>query len=70
VLPARSGVAIEPLYPQAPAAAQVDAQLYALPALTDALRLGRPRELKLARELVEQYVMSPPQALRFMPSEA
>jgi hypothetical protein len=53
------GVAIEPLYPQAPAAAQVDAQLYVLLALTDALRLGRPREVKLARELVEQYVMTP-----------
>nr|GFC08845.1 hypothetical protein [Tanacetum cinerariifolium] len=38
------GVTIEPLYPQAPAAVQVDAQLYALLALTDALRLGRPRE--------------------------
>jgi hypothetical protein len=50
------GIAVEPLYPQAPAAAQQDAQLYGLLALTDALRLGRPREVKLARQLVEQQL--------------
>nr|GFD55912.1 hypothetical protein [Tanacetum cinerariifolium] len=50
---------IEPLYHQAPAAAQLDAQLYALLALTDALRLGRPREVKLARQLLEQQMASP-----------
>ena len=50
------GIAVEPLYPQAPAAAQQDAQLYALLALTDALRLGRPREVKLARQLMEQQL--------------
>jgi hypothetical protein len=53
------GVAVEPLYPQAPAAAQQDAQLYGLLALTDALRLGRPREVKLARHLLEQQVVAP-----------
>jgi hypothetical protein len=36
------GVAVESLYLQAPAAAQQDAQLYGLLALTDALRLERP----------------------------
>ena len=50
------GIAVEPLYPQAPAAAQQDTQLYGLLALTDALRLGRPREVKLARQLVEQQL--------------
>ena len=54
------GVAVEPLYPQAPAAAQQDASFYALLALTDALRLGRPREVKLARQLLEQSVVVPP----------
>lgn len=52
------GVAVEPLYPQAAAAAQ-DAALYALLALTDALRLGRPREVKLARQLLEQHLLAP-----------
>lgn len=51
------GIAVEPLYPQAPAAAQQDNQLYGLLALTDALRLGRPREVKLARQLVEQQLI-------------
>lgn len=50
------GIAVEPLYPQAPAAAQHDCQLYGLLALTDALRLGRPREVKLARQLLEQQL--------------
>jgi hypothetical protein len=52
------GVAVEPLYPQAPAAAQQDAELYGLLALTDALRLGRPREVKLARQLLEQQLIA------------
>jgi hypothetical protein len=53
------GVAIEPLYRQAPAAAAHDADLYALLALIDALRLGRPREVKLARQLLEQQLLAP-----------
>lgn len=53
------GVAVEPLYPQAPAAAAQDAALYNLLALTDALRLGRPREVKLARQLLEQQLLVP-----------
>lgn len=53
------GVAVEPLYPQVPAAAAHDASLYALLALTDALRLGRPREVKLARQLLEQHLLAP-----------
>jgi hypothetical protein len=53
------GIAVEPLYPQAPAAAAQDEGLYALLALTDALRLGRPREVTLARQLLEQQVLVP-----------
>ncbi len=53
------GVAVEPLYPQVPVAAAHDASLYALLALTDALRLGRPREVKLARQLLEQHLLAP-----------
>ena len=52
------GIAVEPLYPQASAAAQQDAELHALLALTDALRLGRPREVKLARQLLEQQLIA------------
>lgn len=53
------GIAVEPLYTQAPAAAAHDADLYALLALADALRLGRPREVKLARQLLEQHLLAP-----------
>lgn len=56
---AQWGIAVEPLYPQAPAAASQDAQLYELLALTDALRLGRPREVKLARQLLEHHLLAP-----------
>ena len=52
------GVAVEPLYAQAPTAAQEDAQLCSLLALTDALRLGRPREVKLARQSLEQLIVA------------
>lgn len=56
------GIAVEPLYPQAPAAAAQDEELYALLALTDALRLGRPREVVLARQLLEQHLLVTPLA--------
>lgn len=47
------GVALEPLYRTAPAAALRDAVLYELLALVDALRSGRVRERKIAeRELL------------------
>jgi hypothetical protein len=44
------GQAIEPLHPSAPRACLNDAKLYELLALTDALRIGRSREIKLALE--------------------
>ncbi len=46
------GAAVEPLYAGAPAAAHDDAHLYELLALVDALRLGRPRERRVASELL------------------
>jgi hypothetical protein len=42
------GQSIMPLYPAAPEAALKDAALYELPALVDALRVGRARERQLA----------------------
>lgn len=48
------GAAIEPLYAGAPAAAREDARLYELLALVDALRLSRPRERRMATELLSQ----------------
>ena len=42
------GQSIEPLHPSVPEACQKDKQLYELLALTDAIRLGRAREQKLA----------------------
>ncbi|WBA44045.1 hypothetical protein [Hymenobacter canadensis] len=50
------GAAIEPLYPGVAAAAQKDARLYELLALVDALRLGRPRERRVAAQLIEAAI--------------
>ncbi len=47
------GAAVEPLYAGAPAAASDDARLYELLALVDAIRLGRPRERRVAADLLE-----------------
>jgi hypothetical protein len=47
------GAAVTPLYPGAPAAARQDPTLYELLALVDTIRLGRPREVKLAGELLQ-----------------
>lgn len=49
------GAAIRPLYPTVPQAAAKNKELYALLALTDALRTGRVRERELAmKELRER----------------
>jgi hypothetical protein len=47
------GAAVEPLYASAIAAARSDARLYELLALVDAVRLGRPRERRVAAGLLE-----------------
>lgn len=49
------GQAIEPLYSKVPYAAQQDEQLYRLLALTDALRVGRGREIRLAQLKMKEY---------------
>ena len=51
------GCAIDPLYPRAPQAAKADPKLYELLALTDALRVGRPRERALAGELLREFAL-------------
>ncbi|MET4107666.1 hypothetical protein [Hymenobacter sp. UYP22] len=51
------GSAIEPLYPRVPQAANADARLYELLALVDALRVGRPRERKLAGDLLKASLL-------------
>jgi hypothetical protein len=51
------GAAITPLYPKVPAAARTDARLYELLALTDALRVGRPRERQLAGDLLRTLIL-------------
>jgi hypothetical protein len=48
------GESISPLAPTAAAAAQRDASLYEVLALIDALRIGRPREQKLAVKLLKE----------------
>jgi DNA-binding transcriptional ArsR family regulator len=49
------GIAIEPLYPSVPAAADRDAKLYEVLALIDAIRVGRAREKKIAAEELEKH---------------
>lgn len=51
------GAAITPLYPGAVIAAQQDVRLHELLALVDALRLGRPRERRLAGQLLEEALV-------------
>lgn len=51
------GAAITPLYPKVPAAARADARLYEVLALTDALRVGRPRERQLAGDLLRELIL-------------
>lgn len=48
------GPEIRPLYRSAPMAAAEDPELYRLLAVVDALRSGRARERKLARETLEE----------------
>ena len=52
----RRGPSIEPLFKSVPEAALKDPILYELLALVDAIRLGNPREAKLARQKFEERV--------------
>lgn len=51
------GESIVPLYPSVPFAARQDAVLYALLALADTLRVGRPREIALAQDWLKKYIL-------------
>ena len=51
------GHALAPLYRSAPKAAAKDPRLYELLALVDALRAGRARERKLARDEIERRLL-------------
>jgi hypothetical protein len=53
------GQAIEPLYLNAPLAAEKDRSLYELLALADAIRAGRAREQSLAVKELEQRLKTP-----------
>lgn len=50
------GQQINPLYKSVPYAVRNDAALYAMLALVDAIRIGKPREANLAGELLEQRI--------------
>ena len=50
----KRGQAIEPLYKTVPVSAQKDQSLYELLALTDTLRVGRVREIKIAIEELDK----------------
>lgn len=51
------GQVVEPLYHTVPKAARQDPDLYQLLALVDALRVGKAREVKLAREELQKLLL-------------
>jgi hypothetical protein len=53
-----SGVVIEPLHEKAPAAALQDPKLYELLAAVDALRVGRAREMEMARDILKRRILA------------
>ena len=48
------GLSIEPLYPAVPAACSEDKELYKFFALIDALRVGRTREIEMAKKIIKE----------------
>jgi len=50
------GQAIEPLFKSVPFAVRRDPELYAMLALVDAIRIGHPRESKVAAERLAEYL--------------
>ena len=50
------GQAIEPLHPKLPEACLKDKKFYELMALTDAIRVGKTRERRLAIELIKEKI--------------
>jgi hypothetical protein len=55
------GLAIEPLYPDVPLAAMQDEALYKMLALTDVLRVGKAREIILAKKELKKIIEHEPQ---------
>jgi RNase P protein component len=51
------GETIEPLYPTVPKAARIDERFYEIVALTDAIRIGRPREAELATAELRKRIL-------------
>ena len=51
------GLCIEPLYPNQVKAVKADSQLYKMLALTDALRVGKAREVKLANAELKKMIL-------------
>lgn len=51
-----TGEGISPLYPNAPMAALGDRNLHIVLSLVDAVRLGKPRELAIARALISAHL--------------
>lgn len=52
------GVAVKPLYPSVPGAAQRDSALYEMLSLVDAIRIGRARERQLAEKELSNRLKS------------
>lgn len=52
------GVAVKPLYPSVPDAAQRDPALYEMLSLVDAIRIGRARERQLAEKELSNHLKS------------
>lgn len=52
------GLAVEPLFKSAPYAVRRDPDFYALLALVDSIRLGQPRERKLAADMLTDLLES------------
>jgi hypothetical protein len=53
----QEGIIVEPIYKGVPLAASYDPLLYQALALIDAIRLGRPRELAIARASLKRLLM-------------
>lgn len=53
------GQSIPPLFKSAPMAVRKDAELYAMLALVDAIRVGNERESSVAKTLLEQHLRRP-----------
>jgi len=53
------GQALKPLFKSVPDAARRDPELYDLLALVDAIRLGNPRESRIAQQLLEERLKTP-----------